>query len=318
MGEIVDGLGAEGRRRAAELIAAGRFFWIDAVIDSGSREALAETLGVDEPGLTALLDFEPGSRPTRRFHADGVHVVFAMSCFAGGEADPPIDVGVLVSGHYVLTLHREGLSLPEQLEVQHPAGRSEQYMVYAVLDAIVGTAYDALNDSELALQEMELSAAVMRDARVRMNRLHEVSGRLADMRRRLGPQRGIFERVAEEIGRVEGLEADSERYFERIRDQLSRLVNSIDAASATLAQVIDLRLNETMYRLTVVATIFLPLTFITGFFGMNFKWMVDRIDTPAAFILLGIGAPLLLAAMTWGFVALRERPVDSGRAGAGD
>ena len=61
------------------------------------------------------------------------------------------------------------------------------------------------------------------------------------------------------------------------------MVDGIDAASDSMAKLIDLRLNETMYWLTVVATIFLPLTFMTGFFGMNFGWMVDRIDTPAAF-----------------------------------
>ena len=44
-----------------------------------------------------------------------------------------------------------------------------------------------------------------------------------------------------------------------------------------------------MYWLTVVATVFLPLMFVTGFFGMNFGWMVRRIDTPLAFVLLGRG-----------------------------
>ena len=65
-----------------------------------------------------------------------------------------------------------------------------------------------------------------------------------------------------------------------------------------MAKLIDLRLNETIYWLTVVATIFLPLTFVTGFFGMNFGWMVDHIDTPLAFVLLGIGTPVLGAALT--------------------
>ena len=51
-----------------------------------------------------------------------------------------------------------------------------------------------------------------------------------------------------------------------------------------MAKLIDLRLNETIYWLTVVATIFLPLTFMTGFFGMNFGWMVGEIDTAAAFL----------------------------------
>jgi magnesium transporter len=86
----------------------------------------------------------------------------------------------------------------------------------------------------------------------------------------------------------------------------------------SLAKLIDLRLNETIYWLTVVATIFLPLTFVTGFFGMNFSWMVDRIDTAVAFVLLGIGTPLLGVALTLLLVRRRATPVepDRGRARA--
>ena len=61
--------------------------------------------------------------------------------------------------------------------------------------------------------------------------------------------------------------------------------------------MLDIQLNETTFRLTVIATIFLPLTFLTGFFGMNFGWLVDHIDSAAAFWLLGVGlmtGPLIL------------------------
>ena len=94
------------------------------------------------------------------------------------------------------------------------------------------------------------------------------------------------------------------------------MIRGIDAAGDELAKLIDLRLNETIYWLTVVATIFLPLTFITGFFGMNFAWMVDHIDTALAFVLLGIGAPLLGVALTLLLVRRRATPVepDRGRA----
>jgi magnesium transporter len=50
---------------------------------------------------------------------------------------------------------------------------------------------------------------------------------------------------------------------------------------------------------SVVATIFVPLTFITGFFGMNFGWMVDHIDTGIAFWLLGFVVPAATAALAW-------------------
>jgi magnesium transporter len=81
-----------------------------------------------------------------------------------------------------------------------------------------------------------------------------------------------------------------------------------------MAKLIDLRLNETIYWLTVVATVFLPLTFVTGFFGMNFAWMVDRLDTLLAFVLLGIGAPLLGAAVTVLLVRRRGTPIEPGQA----
>src|SRR5919204_64649 len=168
-------------------------------------------------------------------------------------------------------------------EIVEAPGRSEQYIVYAVLDAMVGTGFDALNDAELALEGLQLVTAGTANARVRMATLRAISVRLNAMRRRIGPQRGIFERVSQEIGQVEGLDADSERYFERIYEQLNRLIDGIDAAAGSMATLIDLRLNETMYWLTVVATIFLPLTFVTGFFGMNFGWMVDHIGSPLIF-----------------------------------
>jgi magnesium transporter len=207
------------------------------------------------------------------------------------------------------------VSLPDVLEVDPPEGRSEQYFVYAILDAMVGTAFDALGEVESTLESLQLMSSDLGSS-LRMATLRMINTRLSRMRRRLGPQRGVFERISEEIEQVTSLGADGTPYLERIDQQLIRLTTAIDAAGDALAKLIDLRLNETIYWLTVVATIFLPLTFVTGFFGMNFNWMVDRIDTAAAFLLLGVGTPLLGVALTLLLVRRRATPVepDRGRA----
>jgi magnesium transporter len=56
---------------------------------------------------------------------------------------------------------------------------------------------------------------------------------------------------------------------------------------------------------SVIATIFVPLTFITGFFGMNFGWMVDQISTPVAFWLLGLGVPIATGLLAWRLLVRR-------------
>jgi magnesium transporter len=318
MGEIVEGLGATERKRIEELRSGGRFFWVDVALQESARHELGPALDVPGPVLEPLLDFSERTPPSRKFHADGRHVVFAFTCFleaAQVSGEPaqrlrPMEVHVLVTGDYILTAHQQRVSLPDLLNPSMAEGRSEQYIVYAILDAMVSTGFDALNEAELTLEGLQLMSTDLRAARVRMATLRAINSRLSRMRRRLGPQRGIFERISEEVGRVEGLEPDSERYFERIYGQLNRLVDGIDAAGDEMAKLIDLRLNETIYWLTVVATIFLPLTFATGFFGMNFGWMVERIDTLFAFIVLGIAVPLLGAALTVLLVRRRGTPVE--------
>jgi magnesium transporter len=310
MTEIVEGLGRSERERIDALREGGRFFWIDVAVDDTSRDALGEALGLPEPVLRAVFDFGESVAAGRKFYADGRQVAFALSCYLESSSPAgvsayrlhPVEVHVLVTGDYVLTMHEDRVSLPRLLAPDMAKGRSDQYVVYTVMDSMVATAFDALDEAESALERLGLTSADVRVGRAPMAALRAITSRLAGMRRRVGPQRGLGERVSVEIGRVEGLEADDERYFERIVEQLNRLVDGIDAAADALSKGISLRLNETTYWLTVVATIFLPLTFITGFFGMNFDWMVEQIDTALAFWLLGVGSLLVGVALIWRLV----------------
>ena len=175
---------------------------------------------------------------------------------------------------------------------------------------MVATAFDALNDTELALEGLQILAGETGNARVRMGTLRAISLRLTTMRRQLGPQRGIFERIG--AGDRPGRRASWPTTNATSSASTSSSTGWSTASTPTadsMAKLMDLRLNETMYWLTVVATIFLPLTFLTGFFGMNFAWMVGRINTPLAFFALGVGGAALATAATWVAVRRRGTPV---------
>jgi magnesium transporter len=316
--EILHGLLGAQRDRVAALLGDGQFFWLDVSLSDTNLDDLVEALHIPERASQALASHGESDRPSRKFHSDGHDLVFTTSCYidrsealSGPQRMRPLDVQVLVSGEYLLTLHEERVSLTDLLAPDIAEGRSEQYVVYSVLDAMVGTGFAALNQVELMLDDLVVSATDMR-ARVRMATLQGMISGLARMRRCAGPQRGLFERIGMEIERLPGLQADEERYFDRLASETNRLLDAIDATGNSMASVIDVRLNEMSYLLTVVATIFLPLTFITGFFGMNFEWMIGEIDTPLAFWLLGVGTTLGAALTGWRTVRRRSPIQDEG------
>lgn len=297
--------GLEGRRAAA-LRAEGDFFWADVHAGANARGELKEALDVPDDALGPLLSFDPRVSRSRKFHVDADHVVFLFNCFVESG---PIDVNVLVSGDYLLTVHAAPVSLPDVLEVKVPEDRTEQYLIYAVLEAMLATHFDELSGVHDEIDDLLASSLGSARAGVPNRTLREMMSKLTSLRHEAGPLRGTYVRVSHEIGRVRGLEPDSESYFDRVGDQINRLVEAIDAAADTLARMVDLRLNETTYWLTLVATVFLPLTFVTGFFGMNFGWMVRNIDSALAFLLLGVGGCVAGVALT--LIALRRRaPVD--------
>lgn len=313
---VLEGLDAATRERVETLRRSGEFFWIDVSLGDTSEGDLRQALGLSDGALPPLLSFGSGLGSSRMFHTDGKHLVFAFSCYleSAGRGEEQlfqlrgVEVHVVVTGEFILTLHEERVSLPRVLTPDIPEGRSEQYAVYAILDAMIVSAFDALNEVETVLEDLTVTSTDMRSGRLRTETVREITTQLNRLRRRAAVQRGLSERIGLEIGRVEGLHADDERYFERIGRQVNRQVDAIDAAAQAAGQLIDLRLNETIYWLTVVSTIFLPLTFVTGFFGMNFAWLVDVVDSALAFWLLGVGSLVLGVALIWGVILRANNP----------
>jgi magnesium transporter len=116
------------------------------------------------------------------------------------------------------------------------------------------------------------------------------------------------------VGVVElpGMTTEAERHFHDIYDHLIRISDLIDTYRDLLSSSMDVflstvsdRLNIVMEELAVIATIFLPLTFITGFFGQNFGWLVRNIDGWPAFVVLGLGIEIIAIAVLMMFFKRR-------------
>jgi magnesium transporter len=123
---------------------------------------------------------------------------------------------------------------------------------------------------------------------------------LIALRKIVTPERDMFATLISGSSALPGMTAEYERYFRDLYDHLIRVSDLVDSYRDLLSGAMDThlstvsnRLNVVMKQLTIIATIFLPLSFLTGFFGQNFAWMVNRIGSFAVFVAVGIGAQVL-------------------------
>lgn len=170
---------------------------------------------------------------------------------------------------------------------------TEQDVVYRVLDALSDSLRALVEGHGEEVEQLE-EVAFERPTAAERRRMSELRSKLFRLQQIVIPQRDMLANDGDLLERLPGLERDIARHpFRDVHDDLVLTANQIDYLRDLLAEAVNVLLNQMAGRLTVVATVFLPLTFATGFFGMNFGWMVSHIDSAAAFFLLGVGSMAL-------------------------
>jgi magnesium transporter len=272
------------------------FFWLD--LDSPSDadlDALGELLSIPDLAIEDTKEF--GQRPKLDDYGERVLIVFY-----GAHGTDLVEVHVHVSGKEVVTVRRAPCThLWEARERAATARvRTEQDLVYRVLDALA-TSLRTLTDRYAVEVEHLEEIAFERPKPADRRRMSELRSDLFRLQQIVMPQREMLGRGGDLLETLPGLERDVARHpFRDVHDDLVVTANEIDYLRELLSEAVNVLINQMAGRLTIVATIFLPLTFATGFFGMNFGWMVDHISSAESFLVLGVGGmivPLAVAAV---------------------
>ena len=209
------------------------------------------------------------------------------------------EVHLFISGKYLITVHRDPLPPLDQQrhQLEGRVLHSEQFLLYRVFDALTDSFFAVLADMDGEIDELEADVLASPTDR-QLERLFSLKRELVAMRKVITPQRDLFARTVDQIAELPGLELDERDYFRDVYDHLIRISDLIDSYRDLLPGATDLylstvsnRQNDVMKQLTVIATIFLPLSFITGFFGQNFAFLVTKLISPAwTFWIIGVGS----------------------------
>ncbi len=257
--------------------------------DSGKHlyEA-ARWLGAD-PDLAQNLRRHPHRRPNA--FVDGPRI--AAVTFATTESGPATELHLHVGERGLLVVAPPELADLIRDAVAPVEGDPEDAFA-AVILALAQRSEDAVQRlSELALALDQASSGLASGVQRR---------EMARVRAQLFAMQQLWTAHRQMLARDEPL---ADAVSDNPRRVLRRARAIFDASGTTAAQLYAL-LGDTLNRqstvvnerLTLVAVVFFPLTVSTGFFGMNFEWMVSNIGSPLAFVLLGILLPVVLVAVT--------------------
>jgi magnesium transporter len=179
---------------------------------------------------------------------------------------------------------------------RHHSGLAARIIVlHHVLDSLSDSVFPMLasfDDKVDAIQEQ----IMVKPEREQLESLFTLKRWLTDVRKVVAPQRDMLNALLSQRVDVPGMTKENEPYFRDLHDNMIRINDLVDAHRDLLSNSMDAywsmmsnKQNDVMKQLTIMATIFLPLTFLTGFFGQNFGWLLRSIGGWEEFFGIGVG-----------------------------
>lgn len=189
------------------------------------------------------------------------------------------ELDIFLGQNYIVTHHQQPIPALERIWIT--LARDERlrrsgpdHILFRLAHELVKDHLDVIEQVELAVNELE-DRVFDRPSRDIPEQLFTLKRMLLQMRRTIGPQREVFNKLARD--RLPVIDSRDKVFFRDVYDQAVRLYDLMESqrdlvsgALDTYLSTVNNRMNETMRLLTVITTLFMPLTFITGFFGMNF------------------------------------------------
>jgi magnesium transporter len=296
------------RGRIAALRARDEFFWLDLLSPpDADLDVVGELLGLHELALEDTREFV--QRPKLDRYADAVLLVYWSARVAqDGVGVDLLEVHLHISGGFLLTVRRA--PCPE-LDALHdalvPEGtQAEEYIVYRVLDGLTDALYPVIDHLDARVAALE--DAVLHDTdRRQLSEIYRLKQEVLKVEHRFASQRDQFGAATDAILALPGLTHGTRAYLRDVGDHLAQVTaelymqaDALGALTSTYFNANANRLNRLATRLTVLATFFLIWTLVTSFFGQNFGWLVDHIDSFEAFMIydgIGLVIPTILAAV---------------------
>ncbi|HZU71927.1 MAG TPA: magnesium/cobalt transporter CorA [Acidimicrobiales bacterium] len=293
------------------LLESGDRFWldVDGLDEESSQQLLRDVFGFHPLAVEDAEHF--GQRPKLDIYDDfALLVVFGAT--AGGQL---VEVHCFYTERYLVTVHHDPcphLSELAERWARRPMPHPDHVMLlYRVVDTLVDGYFPVLSRIDDDIDELE-DEILRRPTDEQLGRLFDMKRSLIALRKVVTPQRDLFATLVSGSDALPGMTPDAERYFRDLYDHLIRISDLVDSYRDLMSGALDThlstvsnRLNVVMKQLAIIATVFLPMSFLTGFFGQNFGWMVNRLVGLPVFAAAGIGLQLVVAGLLLGLFRRR-------------